>query len=150
MIGVFARTTSACLGVVLLGLVSTVGTVERSAPEAGPAVRTACAEPVTRTELFFGSAKPDGSTVTEDDFGSFLDEEIAPRFPDGLTLLVGSGQFKHGARIVRERSFVLILLQPRPTPASSSNIEAIRQAYKTRFAQDSVLRVDSQTTRACF
>jgi Protein of unknown function (DUF3574) len=147
MIGALTRTTAACVVVVLLGVVSTV---EWSAPEAGPPVRTACDEPVLRTELYFGSAKPDGSTVTEEDFGGFLDEEITPRFPDGLTLLVGSGQFKNGGGIVRERSFLLILLQPRPTPASSANIEAIRRAYKTRFAQDSVLRVDSQTTRVCF
>lgn len=136
--------------IVLLALVATVGAVERSVPEARSPVRTVCDERFTRTELYFGSAKPDGSTVTEEDFGSFLDQEITPRFPGGLTLLVGNGQFKNGAGIVRERSFVLILLQPRPTPVSSANIDAIRQAYKTRFAQDSVLRVDSQTTRVCF
>jgi hypothetical protein len=144
------KVLSRSLVVVLLGLTSTVGAVERGAPQAAPPARTACDERFTRTELYFGSARPDGSTVTDEDFGSFLDEEITPRFPGGLTLLVGSGQFKHGAGIVRERSFVLILLQPRPTPSSSANIEAIRQAYKTRFAQDSVLRVDSQTTRVCF
>src|SRR5262245_37816928 len=140
----------ASFAIVLLVLVAPVGAVDRGAPVAGPPSATVRDERFTRTELYFGSAKPDGSTVTEEDFGSFLDQEITPRFPGGLTLLVGSGQFKSGAGIVRERSFVLILLQPRPTPASSANIEAVRQAYKTRFAQDSVLRVDSQTTRVCF
>ncbi len=47
-----------------------------------------------RTELFFGSAKPDGSIVTEEDFQQFLNQEITPRFPDGLTVLAGFGQFR--------------------------------------------------------
>src|SRR5262245_35074003 len=35
-----------------------------------------------RTELYFGSARPDGSVVTEEEFRKFLNEEITPRFPD--------------------------------------------------------------------
>jgi hypothetical protein len=149
-IGALPRAMLACVAVFLLGLTVSVGAGKPSASATAAAVRTACEEPFMRTELFFGSARPDGSAVTEEDFRHFLDKEITPRFPDGLTLLVGNGQFKHGTGIVRERSFVLILLHPGPTPASSANVDAIRQAYKTRFAQDSVLRVDSPTTRVCF
>src|SRR5215207_3250304 len=43
------------------------------------------ADPFLRTELFFGSSRPDGSMVTEAQFTQFLDQEITPRFPDGLT-----------------------------------------------------------------
>jgi hypothetical protein len=42
-----------------------------------------------RTELYFGSGKPDGSSVTEKEFRAFVDKEVTPRFPDGLTLLMG-------------------------------------------------------------
>ncbi|MEW6731553.1 MAG: DUF3574 domain-containing protein, partial [Acidobacteriota bacterium] len=44
-----------------------------------------------RTELYFGSAKPDGTVVTEAQFQQFVDQVVTPRFPDGLTLLVGLG-----------------------------------------------------------
>src|SRR4029453_5607079 len=72
------------------------------------------AEPFIRTELFFGSSKPDGTVVTEQQFARFLDLEITPRFPDGLTLLTGLGQFKGSSgAIERERSMLLILLYPR-------------------------------------
>ena len=47
----------------------------------------------TRTELFFGSLQPDGSVVSEEAFLGFLMAEITPRFPNGLTLLTGLGQF---------------------------------------------------------
>src|SRR3979411_1880289 len=64
--------------------------------------------PFLRTELFFGSNKPDGSVVSEAEFQRFLDLEITPRFPDGLTLLTGLGQFRGSSgRVERERSMLL-------------------------------------------
>ncbi len=101
-------------------------------------------EEFIRTELFFGSAKPDGSVVTDADWQYFLNTEITPRFPDGLTVLTGNGQFRNAdGIIVRERSTVLILLYPVQTRRSSSEkIEQIRRLYKAAFQQESVLRAD--------
>lgn len=97
-----------------------------------------------RTELYFGSQKPDGAAVTEAEFEEFVDEIVTPRFPDGLTLLTGYGQFRNSANvIVEEQSFVMILLYPRDDKAAGAEIEEIRTAYKDAFAQESVLRVDS-------
>jgi hypothetical protein len=116
-------------------------------PVVGAAQRChAGAELFQRTELFFGSARPDGSVVTEAQFQQFLDREITPRFPDGLTLLTGLGQFR-GANgvIARERSMLLILLYPQEAAGSSSaKIEQIRTAYKRAFQQESVLRADDR------
>ncbi len=101
-------------------------------------------EPFTRTELFFGTARPDGSEVTEEEFDAFIDEEITPRFPAGLTLLTGYGQFQSdGGEIIEEDSFLLILLYPFETDGTSSElIEEIRDEYETQFEQESVLRAD--------
>lgn len=52
-----------------------------------------------RTELFFGTARPDG-LVLEEEFPAFMDEEVTPRFPDGLTLLKGDGQFKESDGVI--------------------------------------------------
>jgi hypothetical protein len=97
-----------------------------------------------RTELFFGTAKPDGSVVTDDQFRQFLDLVITPRFPDGLTLLEGDGQFRGDTGvIVKEKSFVLILLYPiEDFREGSQKINVIRDRYKEKFQQESVLRVD--------
>jgi hypothetical protein len=96
-----------------------------------------------RTELFFGTAKPEGA-VTEEEFLGFLDSQITPRFPDGLTLLKGDGQFRgEDGVIIKEDSFVLILLYPlEGFTESSRKINAIRRLYKEAFQQESVLRVD--------
>jgi hypothetical protein len=94
------------------------------------------------TNLYFGSSKPDGTVVTPEEFNYFLDHEITPRFPDGLTLLVGLGQFRNSSgTILKERSMLLILLYP-PDPEGSKKIEEIRDLYKSTFQQESVLRVD--------
>ncbi len=97
-----------------------------------------------RTELYFGSNKPDGTVVTEEEFKQFLDTAITPRFPDGLTLLTGFGQFRNSQGIiVQERSMVLILLYPLQRSDANQKIEEIRRDYKQMFQQESVLRVDS-------
>ena len=96
-----------------------------------------------RTELFFGTAKPDG-VVTDEEFFAFLDAVITPRFPDGLTLLKGDGQFRgEDGVIIKEDSFVLILLYPlEDFRVSTRRIDVIRERYKDKFQQQSVLRVD--------
>lgn len=107
------------------------------APETG-------AEPWIRTELFFGLSRPDGATISDSEWESFLDAEVTPRFPDGLTVLSGAGQWQdENDTIVEESSKLLILLYPREAiPESHKEIEEIRAAYEERFQQESVLRAD--------
>ena len=98
----------------------------------------------TRTELFFGSLKPDGSVVSEEAFLGFLTAEITPRFPNGLTLLTGFGQFLTAQGVMhQEPSRLLILLYPVENERhSSEKIEQIREQYKRMFHQEAVLRAD--------
>lgn len=98
-----------------------------------------------RTELFFGRSKPNGATVTDAELKAFIDREVTPQFPDGLTLLSGTGQFKNSTgAIVKEQSTLLIVLYPL-TDDRGVAIERIRQSYRTAFQQESVLRVDAQS-----
>lgn len=105
---------------------------------------TSAAEIWNRTELYFGSTKPDGSMVTDAEFTQFVDSEVTPRFPDGLTLLKGYGQFRNSLQvIVREDSRVLILFYPPQMLEANKNIQELRDLYNAAFQQESVLRVDS-------
>jgi Protein of unknown function (DUF3574) len=90
----------------------------------------------------FARTRP-GGIITEDDFKSFVDARVTPRFPDGLTLLSGTGQFRDagGATLV-EGAKLLILLYPRRDAEANGKIEAIRADYKEQFQQQSVLRAD--------
>jgi hypothetical protein len=97
-----------------------------------------------RTELYFGTGRPDGSVVSDADFQEFVDVQVTPRFPDGLTLLAGYGQFKNSAGVInKERSLVLILFYPPQMRDASKLIQEIREIYKAMFQQESVLRADS-------
>ncbi len=65
----------------------------------------------SRTELFFGLSRSNGPDVTEEEFQHFVDTEVTPCFPDGLTLLTGTDQFKDSTgTIIQEGSKLLILL----------------------------------------
>jgi hypothetical protein len=98
-----------------------------------------------RTELFFGTAAP-GQPVTDEQFLAFLDAVVTPRFPDGLTLFRGHGRFAgENGVLVKEDPFVVILLHPSESfRTNDRKIEEIRRLYKSRFGQESVLRVDYQ------
>lgn len=100
-----------------------------------------------RTDLFFGLGKPNGSEVTAAEFQRFLAGKVTPQFPDGLTVISGRGQFQDGrGRMVKEPANVLIIISPlERSPHHNQKIEQIRNAYKTAFHQESVLRTDELT-----
>src|SRR5215475_9607255 len=102
------------------------------------------ASPFIRTELYFGRNKSDGTEVSRKEFDVFLSGFVTERFPDGLTVINGRGQFLNSkGDVERERSVVLILLYPTSARNDKSiKIEEIRNEYKRRFMQQSVLRVD--------
>lgn len=98
-----------------------------------------------RTELYFGRNRP-GGVVSEQEFQDFLDRQVTPLFPDGLTVVDAKGQFRAAGQTVPEKedSKVLILFYPFERKASRS-VDEIRAAYKQRFEQQSVLRVDERS-----
>jgi Protein of unknown function (DUF3574) len=121
-------------------------TVYRAAPSPTPATG-ACRVGVAmeRLDLLFGMGKRDGSSISDADWAAFLDAEVTPRFPAGLTVLSGYGQWQgDSGKFAREASRVLLVWYT-PAPDTEHKIEAIRSAYRERFSQDSVMRVDSRS-----
>ncbi|WP_329340959.1 DUF3574 domain-containing protein [Streptomyces sp. NBC_00663] len=104
-------------------------------------------EPYIETSLFFGTERPDGGpAVTDKQFTRFVDQEVTPDFPDGLTVQNGRGQWRDASgTIEKERSYELILLYPvAQAGASDRKIEEIRRAYEKAFGQEAVGRVDDR------
>ena len=98
-----------------------------------------------RTELLFGLSRSNGPDITEEEFQASIVLQVTPRFPDGLTLLAGNGQFKDSAgNIIQEGSKLLILLY-RFSKDRSALVDAVREDYKSAFEQESVLRVDEHS-----
>jgi hypothetical protein len=100
------------------------------------------ASTLARLELLFGTGKKDGSEVTEAEWQDFLATVITPRFPDGLTVLSGYGQWHTDeGKPDRENLRVIVIWYER-SKQGEEKIEAIRNAYRERFEQESVMRVD--------
>ncbi len=94
-----------------------------------------------KTELYFGTSKPDGTTVTAAEWQEFLDKEITPAFKEGLTVVDGYGQYlNEKGTIAKENSKILIVLYE-SSAGKDAAVSKIIAAYKKRFQQESVLRV---------
>jgi hypothetical protein len=118
----------------------TVTTAESALP-ACPAGQ----EAMRTGQLFFGQNIGDKPGVTDADFRKFVDEELTPRFPEGLTVLNGGGQWQGPEnKLIRESSKVVVLVLPKKD--ERRKLGEVRQAYIKRFHQDSVLLV---TQDAC-
>jgi hypothetical protein len=91
-----------------------------------------------RTTLYFGLTRPTGR-VSEDEWRTFLRQQVTSRFPDGLTVWEAQGQWRRSdGRISRERSKVLLLVHD-DTVLARATLGEIVTAYKERFEQESVL-----------
>lgn len=121
-------------------------TVYRAVPTPSPAVacRTGSTS-MARLELLFGLGRRDGGTISDADWASFLDAEVTPRFPAGLTVLSAYGQWRGDTDALTKEASRVLLVWYASGPDSEHKIEAIRTAYRERFGQDSVMRVDGRS-----
>ena len=90
--------------------------------------------------LFFGLGTSDGM-VSGGAWSRFLTEVVAPRFPDGLTVIDAHGRWRApGADdIVTERSRVVEIAHE-DTPEMDRRIEEVIAIYKHRQRQRAVMR----------
>jgi Protein of unknown function (DUF3574) len=114
--------------ILLLALAGCANTPQAMCPAGQAEVRTA--------QLFLGSkAMP----VSETDVRRFVDREVTPRFPDGVTIVDGGGQWTGDEnRLIREASKVVLIVLP-PKAEGRSRVEAVRRAYRTQFRQTPVV-----------
>jgi Protein of unknown function (DUF3574) len=104
---------------------------------------------MVRDTLYFGRNRPNGGAVREAEWRRFLNEIITPRFPDGLTVVKATGQWRNASgQIEREASEVVTVLHSGDLIAQGKISEIIAE-YRQRFDQEAVLR-ERATTCARF
>ncbi|CAI1986769.1 DUF3574 domain-containing protein [Serratia fonticola] len=132
---------AAAVAITLL-LSGCVAPVQKASPSK-PAATCSTGEPMTQTTLYFGLNRPAGPVITAAEWQTFVDQQVTPRFKDGLSVFDAKGQWLgNDGKLARENSKALMLIHS-PDAASEQNIEALRTRYKQQFAQDSVMRVDA-------
>jgi hypothetical protein len=96
------------------------------------------------TKLYFGLGPASDSKpgTSETEWQGFLDREVTPRFPAGLSVVDAYGQWqgKDEHAPERLRSKMLIIDYP-DSQENRGKIEAIREAWKRKTGDQSVLRV---------
>jgi hypothetical protein len=100
--------------------------------------------PASTAELFFGRETGWTGQVSDADWRSFLDAEVTPRFPDGLSVdaVYGARLSPAGAFARQKAKGLLIVLTGRPD--ERQGLDRVRGAYERRFHLPAVLRVNEQ------
>jgi hypothetical protein len=96
------------------------------------------------TKLYFGLGivGDESHGISEQRWREFLDAQVTPRFPDGLSVVDVYGQWQGKGQTAPERlrSKMLVIDYP-DTPENRAKVEAIRAAWKQLTGDQSVLRV---------
>ena len=104
---------------------------------------------VTTAQIFFGLDVGADREIGASEWRSFLDAEVTPRFPDGLSVWDVAGQWKDPAgQITREPAKALLIVLS-GAPGEDARLKSVIDAYKSRFHQQSVLLLE-QTGCAAF
>jgi len=96
------------------------------------------------TKLYFGLGPADhpDQGVSETEWRDFLDREVTPRFPNGLSVVDVYGQWQGNNETTPERLRSKLLIIDHPDTAENrAKIDAIRSAWKQRTGDQSVLEV---------
>jgi len=126
--------------ILLLALITLGGCASTGGERA--AANTCGGSAMIEAQLFFGLSRPTGGTVSESDWNEFLQSEIVPRFAEGFSLLDSRGFWLDGQSkqtITEDSKIISRLLRPGDAEA----ITQIIDAYRKKFEQESVLRVDT-------
>ncbi|HEY0522167.1 MAG TPA: DUF3574 domain-containing protein [Stellaceae bacterium] len=106
--------------------------------------------PMLVAELFFGRTLPGDGVVSEAAWGAFVREVLTPTFPDGLTVLDASGQWLNPrtGQTTEAEPTKLVVLAIEETDTADARLDAVRNAYRQRFAQQSVGLIRQRTCAA--
>lgn len=118
------RAATLLLAMALAGCASAPRT--QACPGGQPPVRTA--------QLFLGAGKAE--PPADRDLRRFVDQEVTPRFPDGVTVVDGGGQWTGSEnRLIRKAAKVVLVVLP-ASGDGQGKVQAIRTAYRSKFKQD--------------
>ncbi len=118
------------LAAALLALAACTPPVQTAAPAC-----MAPLKPALQVDLYFGG-------IGEREWTAFLDEEVTPRFPDGLSVLDVRGQYRNQQGTIGREHAKLLVIVVFDAPAHAARVQAIVDSYVRRYKQESVLRVE--------
>ena len=91
-----------------------------------------------KTELYFGLLKPDGTTVSEEEWQSFVDKSVSPLF-EGFTIIDASGQHKdaEGKAIIGKVKMLMVVQEDE----EDKKIDNVKKAFNRKFPKNGFFKV---------
>ena len=87
-------------------------------------------------QLFFGRSNAGGEVVSDEAWAAFLADTVTPRFPDGLTVVDGAGQWRDSAGVIHARALQGLdhpnVARRRRDAPDRRNLTRIRNALRPR------------------
>jgi len=104
---------------------------------------SSCSNRMIETSLYFGQSRPDGSTVTEEEWNTFRNTYVLAVFKEGATAIPVSGNWfdPEQKQMITESTYIVVYTY-KPSYSLSKKIDGLREEYKRQHKQQSVLRVD--------
>jgi hypothetical protein len=98
------------------------------------------------THIYCGRNIPTGGEVSEEQFAAFLETDVTPAFPAGLTAYDAYGQMQTAeGKIVKQKTKVLLLVHDN-SKASLDAIHKIAAAYRSKFGNPQVMVMTAPVT----
>jgi hypothetical protein len=100
-------------------------------------------------QLFFGRDIPGRGPLTEAEWDDFTARAITSQFPDGFTVMNGSGQWydQGSGKLVQEQTKILVVAAD-PDSDLRTRIGSVINAYRAQFKQRSVGVITSEACAA--
>lgn len=98
--------------------------------------------PIIVETLYFGTSRPEG-IVAASEWESFVNNVVAPVFPQGLTSWEASGRWKMAAGIVVQETSHVLQVTHDGSETHDRAIQSLMQSYERNFHQEAVMRIRS-------
>jgi hypothetical protein len=92
-----------------------------------------------RDVLYLGRSIPGGGTVSDADWSRFVAEVLGPAFPDGFTVLEGTGQWRSADGTVASEASLVVSILHADSPDAAAKLLRVGASYRERFRQEAVL-----------
>lgn len=110
-----------------------------TAPPARIAACPAGESQIRVAQLFLGASTT--GRLSERALRRFVDQEVTPRFPDGVSVVDGGPQWTgRNEGLIRDSAKVVLIALPDSGDARA-RVEAVRDAYRARFGLDSFVAI---------
>lgn len=96
------------------------------------------------THIYFGLLTKQGEVVSQENWADFLDHEVTPRYPHGLTVVDTYGQSSTPVEGAQQglTTKLLIIVHP-DTKEETAKFEAIKSAFAQRFGEVRIFHTES-------